>query len=53
MNKTKSYKVVLINNETDERRLIPTRFTSRKKACEWADAFCRSIKTAGYEIKEM
>ena len=46
--------VVLINKVTNRRSLMPTIFSSRKKAIEWADAFVRSFNThiADYEIKD-
>ena len=51
--KTRYYRVVLINKETGERQLTPDRFTSRKKAIDWATAFCLAFKNnvADFEIK--
>ena len=50
----KYYRVILINRETNERRMMFERFTSRKKAIETATAFCLSVKTnADFEVKEM
>jgi hypothetical protein len=52
MSKARYYRVVLINKDTKERRMTVTQFTSRKKADEWATAFCEKIKNADYEIKQ-
>jgi hypothetical protein len=50
----KYYRIVLINRETNERRMMFERFTSRKKAIEVATTFCSSVKAnANFEVKEV
>lgn len=55
----KYYRVVEINNETGERSMTVSRWTSRKKATAWAEAFVKAINDgakrnlASYEIKQM
>lgn len=49
----KFYRVVLINKETKERRMLYERFTSEKKAREAATNFCLVTKNADFEIKQL
>lgn len=49
---SKYFRVVLINRKTGERQLTVTKFSSRKKAIEWATKFCLTIPSADFEIKD-
>ena len=39
----KYYRVLEINKETGEKLLTISKWTSKKKATEWAKAFCKAI----------
>ena len=51
---TRYYRVILINRETGERRMLYIRWTSKKKAIKWASDFCMSMTNniADFEIVE-
>lgn len=55
----KYYRVIEINNETGERCMTISRWTSKKKVIEWAEAFVKAINDgakrnlASYEIKQV
>ena len=44
------YRVILINTDTKERRMTNDKWRSRKKAIEWANAFCKCLRNADFEI---
>lgn len=55
---SKSYRVIMINKETKERQMMPTRYSSYKKAVEWATEFSKAINkinnnVADFEIKQI
>lgn len=43
------YRVILINTDTKERMTID-KWRSKKKAIEWANAFCKCLRNADFEI---
>lgn len=55
----KCYRVIEINNETGERWMTVSSWSSKKKAIEWAEAFVKAINDgakrnlASYEIKQV
>ena len=44
------YRVILINTDTKERRMTNDKWRSKKKAIEWATAFCKCLRNADFEI---
>ena len=44
------YRVILINTDTKERRMTVDKWRSQKKAIEWANAFCKCLRNADFEI---
>ena len=45
-----AYRVILINTDTKERSMTYDKWRSRTKAIEWANAFCKCLRNADFEI---
>lgn len=45
------YRLLLINTKTGERLLTTTRFSSKKKATEFAEAWKKAVPNADCEVK--